>query len=253
MHEFGQQTALAVLPEQKQRKRCRFMQAGNVSSLVKRTLFETNSRARRSGKESLTSAQTRRLLTLSHRIVNPVRPESRRNRRVPVGARAKENFANEPKTKRNMTAPTMNGQVVPSQRHDRNDRQSDQDRKESLMNDNEEPRSHHHRRPRVAKQMGGGRKVSMSSWSRPTTTPRCAWRSRRCKGRLCASRTRPDRRTRGHAGRGAAYVGLAGRARGRDRDRHSSASLFGRCHRSAAAAITVAPARLVSRIARGDG
>jgi hypothetical protein len=57
--------------QETQRKHCCFLQAGNVSSLVERTLFEENSEARRFEKENLTSAQTRRLLTPSRRIVNP--------------------------------------------------------------------------------------------------------------------------------------------------------------------------------------
>ena len=47
------------------------MHAGNVFSLVKRTLFETNSKARRLEKESLTSAQTGRLLLARFSPVNP--------------------------------------------------------------------------------------------------------------------------------------------------------------------------------------
>jgi hypothetical protein len=47
------------------------MHAGNVFSLVKRTLFEANSGARRPEKQSLTSAQTTRLLLASPLTVNP--------------------------------------------------------------------------------------------------------------------------------------------------------------------------------------
>ena len=47
------------------------MRAGNVFSLVKRTLFETNSKARRFGQESLTSVLTGRLLLASPPTVNP--------------------------------------------------------------------------------------------------------------------------------------------------------------------------------------
>ena len=47
------------------------MHAGNVFSLVRRTLFEANSEARRFEKISLTSAQTRRLLPATPWIVNP--------------------------------------------------------------------------------------------------------------------------------------------------------------------------------------
>jgi hypothetical protein len=50
------------------------MQSGNVFSLVKRTLFEANSNARRIGKASLTSAQTSRLLLATPQIVNPAEP-----------------------------------------------------------------------------------------------------------------------------------------------------------------------------------
>jgi hypothetical protein len=45
--------------------------AGNVFSLVKRTLFEANSKACRFGRESLTSVLTGRLLLASPRTVNP--------------------------------------------------------------------------------------------------------------------------------------------------------------------------------------
>ncbi|MGX5805614.1 hypothetical protein ACWGS9_30975 [Bradyrhizobium sp. Arg314] len=47
------------------------MRAGNVFSLVKRTLFETNSKARRFGKAGLTSALTWRLLLVRPLPVNP--------------------------------------------------------------------------------------------------------------------------------------------------------------------------------------
>jgi hypothetical protein len=47
------------------------MHAGNVFSLVKRTLFEANSKACRFGRESLTSVLTGRLLLVSPRTVNP--------------------------------------------------------------------------------------------------------------------------------------------------------------------------------------
>jgi hypothetical protein len=47
------------------------MRAGDVFSLVKRTLFEANSKARRFGKASLTSVLTGRLLLVSPRSVNP--------------------------------------------------------------------------------------------------------------------------------------------------------------------------------------
>lgn len=47
------------------------MRAGNVFSLVKRTLFETNSKARRLGKASLTSVLTGRLLLARSLSVNP--------------------------------------------------------------------------------------------------------------------------------------------------------------------------------------
>ena len=47
------------------------MHAGNVFSLVKRTLFEANSKACRFGKESLTSVLTGRLLLASPLSVNP--------------------------------------------------------------------------------------------------------------------------------------------------------------------------------------
>ncbi|MDX8503533.1 hypothetical protein RFM99_34845 [Mesorhizobium sp. VK4C] len=47
------------------------MRAGNVFSLVKRTLFETNSKARRLGKAGLTSVLTWRLLLASLMSVNP--------------------------------------------------------------------------------------------------------------------------------------------------------------------------------------
>ena len=47
------------------------MRAGNVFSLVKRTLFEANSKACRSGQESLTSVLTSRLLLATPRSVNP--------------------------------------------------------------------------------------------------------------------------------------------------------------------------------------
>ena len=50
------------------------MHAGNVFSLVKRTLFEANSDARRVGKASLTSAQTSRLLPATPHTVNPAMP-----------------------------------------------------------------------------------------------------------------------------------------------------------------------------------
>jgi hypothetical protein len=47
------------------------MHAGNVVSLVKRTLFEANSKARRLGKADLTSVQTGRLLLATRQTVNP--------------------------------------------------------------------------------------------------------------------------------------------------------------------------------------
>lgn len=47
------------------------MRAGNVFSLVKRTLFETNSKARRLGRASLTSVLTWRLLLVRPFPVNP--------------------------------------------------------------------------------------------------------------------------------------------------------------------------------------
>ncbi|WP_210213191.1 hypothetical protein, partial [Mesorhizobium sp. M1E.F.Ca.ET.063.01.1.1] len=57
------------------------MRAGNVFSLVKRTLFETNSKARRLGKASLTSVLTGRLLLARPLSVNPeaanIAPNSR--------------------------------------------------------------------------------------------------------------------------------------------------------------------------------
>ncbi|WP_139032206.1 hypothetical protein [Mesorhizobium amorphae] len=50
------------------------MRAGNVFSLVKRTLFEANSKACRFGRESLTSVLTGRLLLASPMAVNPATP-----------------------------------------------------------------------------------------------------------------------------------------------------------------------------------
>jgi hypothetical protein len=50
------------------------MHAGNVFSLVKRTLFEANSKACRFGRESLTSVLTGRLLLASLLPVNPGAP-----------------------------------------------------------------------------------------------------------------------------------------------------------------------------------
>jgi hypothetical protein len=47
-----------------------------MSSLVKRTLFEANSRTRRSGKESFTSAQTPRVI---RKTALPVNPFDRKN------------------------------------------------------------------------------------------------------------------------------------------------------------------------------
>ncbi len=47
------------------------MRAGNVFSLVKRTLFETNSKACRLGKAGLTSVLTWRLLLVRPLPVNP--------------------------------------------------------------------------------------------------------------------------------------------------------------------------------------
>lgn len=51
------------------------MHAGNVFSLVKRTLFEANSKACRFGRESLTSVLTGRLLLASLLPVNPGPPK----------------------------------------------------------------------------------------------------------------------------------------------------------------------------------
>jgi hypothetical protein len=51
------------------------MHAGNVVSLVKRTLFEANSKARRLGKADLTSVQTSRLLLATSQTVKPATPE----------------------------------------------------------------------------------------------------------------------------------------------------------------------------------
>ncbi|MGX8007692.1 hypothetical protein ACVDG8_001115 [Mesorhizobium sp. ORM8.1] len=50
------------------------MRAGNVFSLVKRTLFEANSKACRFGQESLTSVLTGRLLLATLPTVNPGTP-----------------------------------------------------------------------------------------------------------------------------------------------------------------------------------
>jgi hypothetical protein len=50
------------------------MQAGNVFSLVKRTLFEANSKARRFGRASLTSVLTGRLLLATPQTVKPEQP-----------------------------------------------------------------------------------------------------------------------------------------------------------------------------------
>lgn len=55
------------------------MRAGNVFSLVKRTLFETNSKARRLGKASLTSVLTWRLLLARPLPVNPATANIARN------------------------------------------------------------------------------------------------------------------------------------------------------------------------------
>ena len=50
------------------------MHAGNVISLVKRTLFEANSKARRFEKQSLTSAQTGGFYSQDLETVNPATP-----------------------------------------------------------------------------------------------------------------------------------------------------------------------------------
>jgi hypothetical protein len=68
----GQKPLFTVLPEQNAEEADdRFVHAGLSKSLVKRTLFETNSRACRSERRCLTSAQTRRVLQRSPESVNP--------------------------------------------------------------------------------------------------------------------------------------------------------------------------------------
>ncbi|MEI9406820.1 hypothetical protein [Mesorhizobium argentiipisi] len=68
------------------------MLAGNVFSLVKRTLFEANSKACRFGQESLTSVLTSRLLLATPRSVNPEAPNIAPNRGLGSHAKNACNF-----------------------------------------------------------------------------------------------------------------------------------------------------------------
>lgn len=68
------------------------MRAGNVFSLVKRTLFEANSKACRFGQESLTSVLTSRLLLATPRSVNPEAANIAPNRRLGSHAKNACNF-----------------------------------------------------------------------------------------------------------------------------------------------------------------
>jgi hypothetical protein len=68
------------------------MRAGDVFSLVKRTLFEANSKACRFGQESLTSVLTSRLLLATPGSVNPGEANIAPNRRLGSHARNACNF-----------------------------------------------------------------------------------------------------------------------------------------------------------------
>ena len=68
------------------------MRAGNVFSLVKRTLFEANSKACRFGQESLTSVLTSRLLLATPGSVNPGEANIAPNRRLGSHAKNACNF-----------------------------------------------------------------------------------------------------------------------------------------------------------------
>lgn len=68
------------------------MRAGNVFSLVKRTLFETNSKARRFGKAGLTSVLTSRLLLVRPLPVNPATANIAVNSRLGSHAQIACNF-----------------------------------------------------------------------------------------------------------------------------------------------------------------
>ena len=68
------------------------MRAGNVFSLVKRTLFETNSKARRFGKAGLTSVLTSRLLLVRPLPVNPATANIAVNSRLGSHAQNACNF-----------------------------------------------------------------------------------------------------------------------------------------------------------------
>ena len=68
------------------------MRAGNVFSLVKRTLFETNSKACRLGKAGLTSVLTWRLLLVRPLPVNPATANIAVNSRLGSHARNACNF-----------------------------------------------------------------------------------------------------------------------------------------------------------------
>jgi hypothetical protein len=68
------------------------MHAGNVFSLVKRTLFEANSKACRFGSESLTSVLTGRLLLASPLPVNPAASNIAPNPRLGSHAKNACNF-----------------------------------------------------------------------------------------------------------------------------------------------------------------
>lgn len=68
------------------------MRAGNVFSLVKRTLFEANSKACRSGQESLTSVLTSRLLLVRPLPVNPATANIAVNSRLMSHAQNACNF-----------------------------------------------------------------------------------------------------------------------------------------------------------------
>ena len=80
IRKFGQHTACRGPARTKAEEAQRFMHAGNVQSLVRRTLFEVNSGASHPGNQNLTSAQMARLLLPTPLIVNPNAVFSRRKR-----------------------------------------------------------------------------------------------------------------------------------------------------------------------------
>jgi hypothetical protein len=119
MHNSGNEPRFAVCPNKSRGSARRFMHAGNVFSLVKRTLFEANSRTGRSEKKNLTSAQTRRLIRATPNIVNPGPPtKSTKPRLGPHGCHARNFIAHMPGGKTESDAlPAVKGDLSMRKAH----------------------------------------------------------------------------------------------------------------------------------------